>query len=97
MRSRTGRKPLVVRMATIGVAMALAGALIASPAEAQVERFTGVVSSTGDFDTGLSQFRLNIEKYSTDEEGDELSRILTEEGWQKLEDELLTMKESAPS
>ena len=58
---------------------------MASPAEAQVERFTGIVRGTGDFDAGLSKFRLLVEQYSTNEEGDELLRILGQEGWQKLE------------
>ena len=62
-----------------------AGSLAASPAQAE-DRFTGIVQSTGGVaGAGLSQFRLNIEQYSTPAEAAELLTILRDQGWQQLE------------
>ena len=82
----------VVRFIEVGVLVFL-GSLVALPADAQVERFTGTVQKVGGVGpSGFAQFRILIEEYSTAAEAAELLTLLAEKGWREVEGQLLKLE-----
>ena len=61
--------------------------LLVLPAQASaqdLERFEGIIVYTGP-GTGLSQFSIRVQEYTTDAEARTFLDLLTNEGWEKLE------------
>ena len=78
------------RLMVAGFVMATV-VVLAQPAWAQAERFSGTIANTGGGigPAGLTQFTIRIDQYTSDEETLRLLHVLAEEGVRKLEDELI--------
>ena len=77
----------------IGITIAVVSGILmtAAPATAQVETFQGTIAQQQGPGgrSGLTRFRIQVSQWSTQAEVEGLLRMLRDDGWERVEDEVL--------